>query len=68
MSAVACSERDQMILRRGKCSVSRHSLLMRLCGCSNTIPESHNVPDGATFGAGQSLLLLCKPKQEQMEC
>lgn len=36
MSAVACRERDQMILKRGKCRVSRHSLLIKLCCCTTT--------------------------------
>ena len=33
MSAVECRDRDQIKRRRGKCSVSSTSLLMRLSAC-----------------------------------
>lgn len=45
MSAVAWRERDQMILKRGKCSVNRHSLLIKLCCYTKTKKIAYHVFD-----------------------
>lgn len=44
MSAVACRERDQMMRRRGKWRVNRHSLLIKLCCCTTHPLNLHDSP------------------------
>ena len=64
MSAVACRERDQMMRSLGKCSVSRHSLLIRLCCCRHSSSISATVsaaikPDGQLCPVVEHAQYLC---------